>query len=214
MARIEKARFWVGVLYQENMRKDWELEIGDVVQLPYAYCSHVSDKDLSGEKRKDHVHIILVFPNTTTYKHAVSVFSLLSAPDKVALNKIEAVINIRAMFDYLIHDTETCRKKGKKKYPSENRITGNNFDIGAYEQISQKEKNDICKDLCSLIVSQGFTNFTDFYAFVISNYDDSNYFEIVKTYSGLFERLTRGNFQKKSLKLSLQKQKLFYVTTT
>ena len=34
------------------------------------------------------------------------------------------------------------------------------------------------------------------FAFVMVAYDDSNYFEIVKTYSGLFERLTRGNYLK------------------
>ena len=40
----------------------------------------------------------------------------------------------------LIHDTDTCRKQGKELYPPENRITGNNFDIGAYEQVGIAEK--------------------------------------------------------------------------
>ena len=196
MAKIEKARFWVGVLYQENMRDDWQDEIGDLIQMPYAYCCHTKDKDSKSEHRKDHLHLIITFPNTTTYKHAMSVFSQLSAEGKTALNKIEAIINIRNMYDYLIHDTETCRKKEKELYPKEARITGNNFDIGAYEQIGAAEKTDMCKELCAAILENGFTNFTDFYAYVMMNYEDTNYFEIVKTYSGLFERLTRGNFQK------------------
>lgn len=196
MAKIDKARFWTGVLYQENMREDWETSIGDIVQLPYAYCKHTQDKDSKSEHRKDHVHLILSFPNTTTYKHAMSVFGLLSAEGKQALNKIEAVINIRNMYDYLIHDTETCRKQGKVLYPNEARITGNNFDIGAYEQLGTAEKNDMCRELCNAIVEQGFTNFADFYMYVVSTYEDSNYFEILKTYSGLFERLTRGNYQR------------------
>ena len=54
----------------------------------------------------------------------------------------------------------------------------------------------MCKELCTAILDNGFTNFTDFFAFVMVAYDDSNYFEIVKTYSGLFERLTRGNYLK------------------
>ena len=196
MAKIEKARFWVGVLYPENMRTDWETDIGDIVQLPYAYCCHTLDNDTKSEHRKDHIHLILAFPNTTTYKHAMSVFSQLSAEGKTALNKIEAVINIRNMYDYLIHDTDTCRKKNKELYDSSARITGNNFDIGAYEQLGVAEKNDMCRELCNAIIAEGFTNFADFYLYVVSTYEDSNYFEILKTYSGLFERLTKANYQK------------------
>jgi hypothetical protein len=196
MAKIEKARFWVGVLYPENMCNDWQENIGDVVQLPYSYCCHTQDKDSKSEHRKDHIHLIISFPNTTTYKHAMSVFNQLSSPDKTALNKIEAIINIRNMYDYLIHDTETCRKQKKEIYNKEDRICGNNFDIGSYEQLGMSEKNDMCKELCTAIIDNGFTNFTDFFAFVMVAYDNTNYFEIVKIYSGLFERLTRGNFQK------------------
>jgi hypothetical protein len=196
---INKARFWVGILYPENMTSEWESDIGDIVQVPYAYCIHNKDIDKDGEHRKDHVHLILAFPNTTTYNHAMKVFELLSADGKNALNQIKAVINIRSMYDYLIHDTETCKKQGKFLYDSYERITGNNFDIGAFEQLGVAEKNDMCRELCNVIMEHGFTNFGDFYIYVISTYEDSNFFEILKTYSGLFERLTRSNFQKQQV---------------
>lgn len=194
--RVNKARFWTGVLYQENMREDWRDKIDDILQMPFVYCEHTQDKDSKSEHRKDHVHIIIAFPNTTTYNHAMTVFGLLSAEGKTALNKIEAVINVRHMYDYLIHDTNKCKELGKEQYSSEARITGNNFDIGAFEQLGAKEKDDMCKELCTAIIDNGFTNFTDFFEFVLATYEDTNYFEILKTYSGLFERLTRGNFQK------------------
>ena len=34
MAKIDKARFWTGVLYPENMREDWKEVIGDTLQYP------------------------------------------------------------------------------------------------------------------------------------------------------------------------------------
>ena len=191
-----KNKYWVGVLYPENMRPDWEIEIGDLVEVPFSYCIHSADTDTQSEHRKDHVHLILVWPNPTTYNHAMSVYSRLSAPGKKALNRIEAVINIRHKYDYLIHDTENCRKKGKELYSPEARVCGNNFDIGAYEQLGIAEKNEMCKELCMAIIDNGFTNFGDFFMFVMMAYEDSNYFEIVKTYSGLFERLTKSNYQK------------------
>jgi len=196
MSRIEKARFWWAVLYPENMISDWEECLGDILQYPYAYCKHTADRDSKSEHRKDHVHIMLVFPNTTTYNHAKKVFDLLSAEGKQALNTCQAVVGIRNAYDYLIHDTETCKKQGKEKYSPEERVTGNNFDIGAYEQLGVAEKNEMCKELCNAIIDNGFTNFADFYIYVISTYEDSNYFEVLKTYSGLLERLTRGNYQK------------------
>lgn len=196
MAKIDKARFWTGVLYPENMREDWEVAIGDIVQYPYAYCKHTQDKDTKSEHRKDHVHIILAFPNTTTYKHAMSVFSLLSAEGKKALNKCEAVIGIRNVYDYLIHDTETCKKQGKELYPAEARITGNNFDIGAYEQLGTAEKNEMFLQMGEAIREHGFTNYMDFYEFVVDTYEDMNYIEVMRTYSSHFERMTRGNYQR------------------
>ena len=196
MAKIDKARFWTAVLYPENMRDDWETAIGDVVQYPYAYCKHTMDKDSKSEHRKDHVHVILAFPNTTTYKHALSVFELLSAEGKKALNKCEAVIGIRNVYDYLIHDTETCKKQGKELYPKEARITGNNFDIGAYEQLGAVEKNEMFLELGNVIIDNGFTNYTDFYEHVVNTFEDMNYVEIMRTYSSHFERLTRGNHHK------------------
>lgn len=190
------ARYWWAVLYPENMLEGWQEDIGDLVQLPYAYCIHSMDKDTKSEHRKDHIHLILVFPNTTTQAHAESVFQRLCAEGKKAFNTIQSIINIRNSYDYLIHDTETCRKKGKELYSEAERIKGNCFDIGAYEQVGLAEKNEICRELCSAIVDNGFTNFVDFYSFVIATYEDSNYFDILKTYSGLFERLCKGNYHK------------------
>ena len=196
MAKIDKARFWTGVLYPENMREDWEVAIGDIVQYPYAYCKHTQDKDTKSEHRKDHVHVILAFPNTTTYKHALSVFGLLSAEGKKALNKCEAVIGIRNVYDYLIHDTETCRKQGKELYPKESRFTGNNFDIGAYEQLGTAEKNEMFMALSDAIRENEIFNYMDFYEYVIANYEDMNYVEVMRCYSSHFQRMCDGNYQR------------------
>lgn len=196
--QITKSRYWVGVLYPENMVEDWQESLYDTLQLPFAYCIH--DKDTLEEledRRKKHIHLILVFPNTTTYKHALSVFSCLSRDGVSCINTCESVINIKHMYNYLIHDTAGCRKKNKYLYDPSERITGNNFDIGAYEQLSAHEKNDICKELCTVIKEYGFYNFMDFFDYVISEYEDPNYFEILKINSGFFERLTKANFQRR-----------------
>lgn len=189
----EKARYWVGVLYPENMVEDWKDNIDNLVQVPYAYAIHDKCKEKDGvTPRKEHVHLILCFSNTTTYAHALSVFKRLG--DK-AVNTIQSVVGIRHMYDYLIHDTEDCRKKHKHVYDASERITGNNFDIGSYEQLSTKDKLNMRKDLANLIIENNITNFADFYLHVLANYDDS-YFDVMSSYTSFFKALTTGMFQR------------------
>lgn len=190
-----KARYWQAVLYPENMRPDWREMIGDLVQLPYVFCVHDKDRDSKSEHRKDHVHMILAFSNTTTYKNAMSVFDLLSAENKKAVNTCQAVINIRAAYDYLIHDTETCRKKGKFLYPTNERISGNNFDIGAFEQLTTQEIQDIYREFLQIIAEKKPKNFMDFFDMVRDLiFSDSHYLEVYRMNSASFERHIRGNY--------------------
>jgi len=189
----EKARYWVGVLYPENMVEDWKDNIDNLVQVPYAYAIHDKCKEKDGvTPRKEHVHLILCFSNTTTYAHALSVFKRLG--DK-AVNTVQSVVGIRHMYDYLIHDTEDCRKKHKYEYAPSERITGNNFDIGSYEQLSTKDKLNMRKDLANMIIENDITNFADFYIYVLANYDDA-YFDIMSSYTSFFKAIITGNFQR------------------
>lgn len=202
---MNKAKYWQAIMYPENMIDDWFEEIYNLVQVPFAYCIHNQCSDKVGNKRKIHVHIILAFPNTTTYNHALKVFKRLEKNGCCAIPNdiIEEVINIRHAYDYLIHDTKDCEKKHKFKYALSDRITGNNFDIGNFEQLGTAQKNDMARELCDVIIEKGYCNFSDFYLDIVSNFDTS-YFEILKTNSGLFERLTKGNYQK--LKFTLENE--------
>ena len=193
-----KGRYWQALMYPENMIDDWEDVIYEKLQLPFAYCIHdecTTKKD--GEKRKVHVHIIIAYGNNTTENSALNTFKSLEKSGCVAIpnDKIEKVKNIRRAYDYLIHDTDDCRKKKKHLYPAAARITGNGFDIGSYDQLSLADKKRIKIEISNIIVSERVTNFFDLYMIVASNYDDE-YFDILTTYSNFYEKLTRGLYQK------------------
>lgn len=185
-----KARYWWAVLYQENMVDGWRDNIEELLQLPYAYCEHVADVDGKGEHRKDHVHVIIVFGNTTTYKTAMSVFKRLG---EKALSKCERVIDIRHCYDYLIHDTDKCRKLGKHQYDPSERITGNGFDIGNYEQISTAEKQHMLFELVGFIMCERFETINDFTAAALREFPEQ-YREIIVGYNSILERYCRGNY--------------------
>lgn len=208
----EKGKYWVAIGYPENMVDDWESRIGDLLELPYAYCIH--DKDMLApdpestedhNERKVHVHIIIAFVNTTTYKHALRTFRRLNKEGCNAFNTCQQIINIRNKYNYLIHDTETCRKQKKHLYKEEERITGNNFDIGAYEQISTEEKEQLRRDLSKLAIEKCFTDYSSFYNYVLLNYNNTCE-SIVVSYQGHFDKLCKGNFHRMEKLKKLEKK--------
>ena len=199
----EKARYWVGVAYPENMLDNWEDVIAEKLEIPFCYFIHDKDhlseynkkQGIEEEERKKHVHIMLVFANTTTYNHALNTLMALSKDGCKCVNKVEVVRNIRNKYEYLIHNTEDSRKKKKYAYSPAERICGNNFDIGAYEQVSLADKNKMALDICHLIKDNGIHNFVDLFEMVSGM--GLEYFDILKSYSGLFDRMCNGNYQKK-----------------
>lgn len=195
MSGYGKNRQWVGVLFNENMREGWQDDIENLVQLPFAYCVH--DKGLQledGDHRKVHTHLILVWPAPTTYKHATEVFDRLSAPGKRCFAALEPVYNARRMYDYLIHDTDDCRKKSKYQFQPEERITGNLYDIGVYAQVSQTEKNEMFDKLTDLILANEIQNYADFVLCYRSELGEELELarDVVRGYSGYFDRLIKG----------------------
>lgn len=212
MSGYGKNRQWCGVLFVENMRPGWRDEIDNLVQLPYAYCVH--DKGLQledGSHRKEHVHLILVWPSPTTYKHAAEVFDQLSADGKRCFSAIQPVYNARHMYDYLIHDTEDCKKKGKYQFPPGERITGNLYDIGVYAQVSITEKNEMFDRLTDLILGNEIQNYADFVLLVRAEMAEEADLarDVVRGYSGYFDRLIKGVYLRgvAEMQENLQKSK-------
>lgn len=175
LSPVTKYRFWVGVCWLESMRPDWEEDIEDLFQgFPASYVIHNKDWD-DGEPqqpRKLHVHIMLVYPNTTTYNAARRVFNTLSLPGKECCNKCEPVFGVRNKYNYLIHDTKKCaairardiaagRRLTKYLYSEDDRVHINGFDIGLYEQISTEDKTNIIFNMSFMLEDKVITNYAD-----------------------------------------------------
>lgn len=202
-----KTRYWWAICYPENMIKNWKEEIDDVLQLPYEYCVH--DKDLVNdpdEQRKVHVHIIIAFPNTTTYKYACETFNRLSAEGKSCISSgkgAEAIVSIEYAHKYLIHNTEKCKREGKYQYSPEERISGNLFDIGAYIQLSRSEEDEIFNQIIDIIYMKCFESFVDVdrhfrYDFEYASEDDQKYYQkVLRGHFRYFETLCKGIHFKK-----------------
>ena len=50
-----KVKLWEGICYPENMLDDWQEEIDDILQVPFAYAIHDIDHDQKSKQRKTHL---------------------------------------------------------------------------------------------------------------------------------------------------------------
>lgn len=105
---------------------------------------------------------------------------------------------IRSVYDYFIHNTDECKKLGKHLYDPFERITGNNFDIGSYEQLGQAEKDQILLAITDFIFSHNIENFADL-VYHVRNSFDNEYFSILKCNSTYFQALTKGIYLKQEV---------------
>lgn len=192
---MSNAKYWTGICYLENMIEGWQDKCGDILQIPFAYCIHDKDLDKAGEDRKPHVHFLLAFKNTTTYNHALETLQTLSEEGQRCINKVERVIYIRHIYEYLIHNTEDAKKAGKHLYETSERVERNNFDIGAFEQIDILDEMAMLKEVADMIIQCDIENFVDLYKLIISDFD-TQYFKLLKGNQHFFEALTKGNYLK------------------
>lgn len=183
-----KDRYWTGIIYPDSMAYPIE-EWGDIIQKPYCYCVHDKDKDGHKGDRKTHIHLVIVWNNNTTYNSALNLFKKIMP----SCSKIEQVQDINYLYEYLIHNTDTCKQANKHLYGVEERVCCNNFDIGLYAKVTLEEKNKYRKELASLIIDRNITNYSDFYFVVLNNFEDV-YEEVASNYVNFFSNLCKGNF--------------------
>lgn len=191
-----KARYWWFVFYPEHCDDDWEDSVSDDLQVPLCYIIHDKDKDGHNGDRKVHGHMIIAFRNTTTYKHALEVAQQVDPTVKI----VKQVFSMRHAYDYLIHDTDDCRKKCKYLYDSKERICKNDFDIGFFEQLSSEEKQELCMNIKDFIIHNMICNFVDLQIAIDTApefCEDSRYFSVMIGYKGYLESLCKGMYLKR-----------------
>lgn len=189
-----KARYWLHILYPENMRDDWQVCIGDLLEVPYAYCVHDKDKSGHDGDRKVHVHLITAWENgSQTSKRAWETVEALALPGRVCSLVPRASGKIDHSYEYLIHNTESAKKAGKHLYSLDERITGNGFDIERYIVLDSDEKEKMARELCDFAVDGEYRNMARFYVDMQRKFPEK-YFTIYKANSAMIDRIIRGNY--------------------
>lgn len=82
----------------------------------YAFCTHDRDVTSDGVLKKLHTHLLLYFEERVSSSYVSFWFRTLEI-------KIISRTNVANEWNYLIHNSDNCRKQKKFPYPAEDRIT-------------------------------------------------------------------------------------------
>ena len=159
MAENVKKRIWAFVLYPESAPQDWreQLKLSGLMSA----ISPLHDKDLNptGEAKKAHYHVILVYSGPTTY-NAVAKFT-------ASLNSTipQALESVRGMYRYFSH------KDNPEKYQyDESEITQvNGFNIADMVELTRSEVNELKSQILRLIRELDLIEYADLVDFLVDN---------------------------------------------
>lgn len=159
MAENVKKRNWTFVLYPESAPADWQerLKISGLM----VAISPLHDKDINptGESKKAHYHILLVYSGPTTYNSVAKFTASLNATIPQALE------SVRGMYRYFSH------KDNPEKYQYDERdiITLNGFNIADLIELSKSEVNEIKTNILKLVRELSIVEYADLVDFLIDN---------------------------------------------
>ena len=208
-----KSKYWTFEVYPEMFEK-FENEGDEIIQVPYAWCKHDKDvKEVSKELgsngvvqyKQAHIHVLVAYPASTTYKNMMDIACKLGA------KHIERVKSVNYLYEYLIHNTEDAKKKGKYQYSQEDRHSCNGFDIEDYKKVSGKDSIAYRLGLINIIKKNDIRYFDEFVSVVLES-GDVQLIETLFSYHSFYSSFIksydyRKNKEEEEEKTKVQKEK-------
>ena len=165
MAEAIKKRNWTFVLYPESAPSDWReiLKISGLM----AAVSPLHDKDTNptGESKKPHYHVLLVYSGPTTYNAVAKFTASLNATVPQALE------SVRGMYRYFSHKDNP----EKYQYDEADIVSFNGFNIADLVELTRSEVNELKAKVLKLIREVGITEYSGLIDFLLDNGMTSEY---------------------------------------
>ena len=154
-----KKRNWTFVLYPESAPEGWQEKLKQSGLLVAISPLHDKDENPTGEAKKAHYHIILVYPGPTTYS---AVAKLTASYNATIPQPIESV---RGMYRYFTH----LDNPEKYQYSGEEIVTLNGFNIADLVELTRSEINELKISICHVIRDVGIVEYADLVDFLVDN---------------------------------------------
>lgn len=163
-----KKRNWAFVLYPESAPVDWREQL-QKAGLPCA-ISPLHDKDVNatGEPKKAHHHIILVYGSPTTFKNVESLTKRLNQPIPQPLEQV------RGYYRYLTHEDNP----EKAQYSKADIQTLNGFSISDFVEMTKSEVTKYKREIIGFIQDNFMTEYADLLDALMAGAGPEEWFDV------------------------------------
>lgn len=194
---IGKSRNWEVIVYPESAPADWRERLEDL-KLPYAISPlHNADVAKDGKPKKPHYHVLILYPNTTTFRNAqISIAEPLSG----SRHTICKVMDLAGAVEYLAHENAPDKVQydvSKIEYGF-----GFNREEIMKRRPENKRESEIgqMKDILRICREWEFREFASLVDFLIENEDNDALELLMKPGAGnlVFRYLTSVRFRVES----------------
>ena len=175
-----KKRNWAFVLYPESAPKNWkEMLAQSGVQCAISPL-HDRDVNPTGEPKKPHYHVILVYGNPTTYSNVKSLTN-----GRLGQKIPQPLEQVQGYYRYLTHDDNP-----EKAQYSKNDIEHlNGFDIREFVELSKSEIIRIKRELLAFIRDNKIYEYADLMELLMDGGEETaDYFEVASNNTVFFDR--------------------------
>lgn len=161
MAKTEvvKKRNWTFVLYPESAPPDWVEQLKQSGLLCAISPLHDKDTNPTGEAKKAHYHIVLVYSGPTTYNAVAKFTAKLNATIPQDLE------SVRGMYRYFTHKDNP----EKYQYEESDILTLNGFNIADLVELTKSEVNEVKIRILRIIRKVDINEYCDLINFLIDN---------------------------------------------
>lgn len=151
MDKDNRTRTWTFVLYPESAPENWK-DIIDEMHLEWVQSPlHDKDKNATGESKKAHWHILILFQGKKSYDQVKEITDALDAPIP------ERCHNAKAMVRYMAH----LDNPDKAQYDIADIKAYGGVDIAELLRPSSSERYTIINEMIAYIQGASITEFQD-----------------------------------------------------
>ena len=171
-----KGRNWSFIVYLDSAPEDWREQL-EKTGLPFA-ISPLHDKDVNpdGTPKKPHYHVIISYPNTTTYNSICGLREITKGPFPIICRSVSG------MYAYFTHK----HNPEKYQYDSSDIQKFNGWE----KTLEAHEVNFLMEELTLYIFDEDITEYAEL--MVEAKYKGSDYMNVAMNHTLYFNSLIRS----------------------
>lgn len=161
--QVERARNWLFIIYPESAPEDWIEQLDSLNVQTCISPLHDKDTNPTGEPKKAHHHVLLVFDGNKSYNQVSKITEQLNASIPIIAQSVKGSVR------YFTH----MDNPEKYQYNAKDIISLSGFDVAEALKPSSADRYSLIKDMIEFIQDNQISEFEELVIYAINNKMDT-----------------------------------------